>query len=84
MLPFFWMGYNFFGTRIRIGASPDCRGGHGLVRIFLFLWIWGSAGLVARMGGERRFAPLLRIAAARGVEWGDFVARSDGECAEKC
>lgn len=79
------MGFNLFGTRIRIGACPDCRG-YGLVRIFLFLWIWGSAGLVVRMGGERRFAPLLRIAAARGggVEWGDFVARSDGECAEKC
>ena len=39
---------------------------------------------MVRMGGERRFAPLLRIAAAGGVEWGDFVARSDGECAEKC
>ena len=58
------MGFNFLGN-----ADPD-RGKPRLpgVRIgadFFVFWIWGGVGLVMRMGGERRFAPLLRIAAAQ-------------------
>ena len=33
---FLGMGFNFLGTRIRIGALPRWPGSRGLVRIFLF------------------------------------------------
>ncbi len=39
------MGYNFFRTRIRIGALPRWPGSRGLVRIFLFFWNLGWCGV---------------------------------------
>ena len=41
----FWMGLNFFRTRIRIGALPRLPGSCGWVRIFLFFGfgvVWGA------------------------------------------
>ena len=57
------MGFDFFGTRIRLEALPRCGRGLGIGADFFIFWIWGGAGLVVRMGGERRFASLVRIAA---------------------
>ena len=60
-----WMGFDFFGTRIRLGAKPR-DGGCGWVRIFLSAPVRRFTELRfpgVRMGGERRFASLLRIAA---------------------
>ena len=64
------MSFDFFGTRIRIGALPRLPGSCGLVRIFLFFGIWDGAGFVVRMGAELRFARFCgseRIGAARSV-----------------
>ena len=56
-------GFKFFGNADSYRGFAPIAGSRGLVRIFLFFWIWVSEGLVVRMGAERRFASLLRIAA---------------------
>ena len=38
---FYWMGFNFFLTRIRIGALPRWPGSCGLVRIFFCFFGFG-------------------------------------------
>ena len=58
---FLGMGVNFFLERG--SGSGLCPDGRGVADGCGFFWIWGGAGLVVRMGAERRFASLLRIAA---------------------
>ena len=71
------MGLNFFGTRIWLGALPRVPGRCGWVRIFFVLSrLGGYAGLV-RMGGERRFAPLLRIGGPILNDLGIFQTLTD-------
>ena len=62
------MGLNFLGTRILIGALPRLR---GVADWYGFFYFFGF-GLVVRMGAERRFASLLRIAAP-SVERNSYI-----------
>ena len=40
----FWMSFNFFGTRIRVGALPRVPGVADWCGFFLFFGIWGGSG----------------------------------------
>ena len=64
------MGFDFFSN-----ADPDwgfapIAGGVRISADFFIFLIWFGSGLRVRMGGERRFASLLRIGAPR--EFGSF------------
>ena len=56
-------GFRFFWNADPARGFAPSSGGVRMGADFFVFWIWGGVGLVMRMGGERRFAPLLRISA---------------------